>query len=212
MTSKTSESLLKVHGATAAAVAALLDPHGEVVLHDLATGRIAGLWNAFSGRKPGMESLVEPDFTGASAVLGPYEKTEADGRKIKSVTAVLRDGTEQPVGLLCINLDVSRFDAAAALLAAFVGAPAPRPALLFSGDWRAAIDDAVHVWLRAEGLSLPGLRRDDRVALTAALDTRGLFHTRNAVDHLAALLGVSRASIYNYLADARRMNDKDRTP
>ena len=57
-----------------------------------------------------------------------------------------------------------------------------------------------------------GHRKGDRVALVAALDTRGLFQTRNAVDHLAGLIGASRASIYNYLADARRQSQKDRTP
>jgi predicted transcriptional regulator YheO len=213
MMKKTNDAyLLETHGASAAAIAALLHPHGEVVLHDLETGRIAGIWNAFSGRRPGMESLVEPEFTGEGAVLGPYEKMEADGRRLKSTTAVLRDDTGRACGLLCINLDVSRFDAAAALLAAFAGAPAPRPAALFAGDWREEINSAVHDWLRAQSLTLQGLKRADRVALTAALDARGLFLTRNAVDHLAGLLGASRASIYNYLADARRNDQKDMTP
>ena len=31
------------------------------------------------------------------------------------------------------------------------------------------------------------------------------------MDPLAGLIGASRASIYNYLADARRQNQKDRT-
>jgi len=200
------ETLLAAHAATAEAVAALLHPHAEVVLHDLATGRIAGIWNAFSGRTAGMESLVD-DVSGEERMLGPYEKTGGDGRRLKSVTAVLSD----PAGLLCINLDVSQFDAAARLLAAFSGAPAPRPPSLFAGDWREEINTALHGWLRARGLTIPALKRGDRVALIAALDAQGLFLTRNAVDHLAGLIGASRASIYNYLADARRANQKDRT-
>jgi predicted transcriptional regulator YheO len=47
------------------------------------------------------------------------------------------------------------------------------------------------------------LKRPDRVALVAALEEQGLFKTRNAVDHLASLIGTSRASIYNYLSAAR---------
>ena len=49
------------------------------------------------------------------------------------------------------------------------------------------------------------------MALVAALDAHGLFQTRKAADHLASLIGASRASIYNYLADARRQNQKDMT-
>ncbi|MGX5720661.1 helix-turn-helix transcriptional regulator [Shinella zoogloeoides] len=205
------DALLRHHAATAAAISTLFYPHAEVVLHDLETGLIAGIWNAFSGRKPGSESLVEDelDQAGEGGVYGPYEKTGEDGRRLKSVTAVLKDDFGQAVGLLCINMDVSHFEAAAKLLAAFTGAAAPRPPSLFAGDWREEINTALHDWLRTHGLALTAMRKGDRVALVAELDRRGLFQTRNAVDHLAGLMGASRASIYNYLADARRQNKKD---
>jgi D-arginine utilization repressor len=209
--SSNADLLLRRHAATAAAISTLFYPHAEVVLHDLETGAIAGIWNAFSGRKPGMESLVGDDLGDAneSGVYGPYEKTGEDGRRLKSVTSVLKDEYGQALGLLCINMDVSHFEAAARLLAAFTGAAAPRPPSLFAGDWREEINTALHDWLRTRGLALTALKKADRVALVAALDGRGLFQTRNAVDHLAGLIGASRASIYNYLADARRKPRKD---
>ncbi len=208
------DTLLRQHAATAAAISILLYPHAEVVLHDFETGRIAGIWNAFSGRKAGMESLVGEVLTevNESGVYGPYEKTGEDGRRLKSVTAVLKDDYDRALGLLCINMDISHFEAAAKLLAAFTGAAAPRPPSLFADDWREEINTALHDWLRGNGLALAALKKGDRVALVAALDQRGLFQTRNAVDHLAGLIGASRASIYNYLADARRQSHKDRAP
>ena len=210
--SSNADTLLAQHAATAAAISALFYPHAEIVLHDLETGLIAGIWNAFSGRKPGMESLVEDELeeAGDGGIYGPYEKTGEDGRRLKSVTAVLKDEFGQAVGLFCINMDVSHFEAAAKLLTAFTGAAAARPPSLFAGDWREEINTALHDWLRTRGLALTALKKGDRVALVAALDERGLFQTRNAVDHLAGLIGASRASIYNYLADARRQNPKDR--
>ncbi|MGQ3209642.1 helix-turn-helix transcriptional regulator [Shinella sp.] len=210
--SSNADLLLRQHAATAAAISTLFYPHAEVVLHDLETGLIAGIWNAFSGRKAGMDSLVENalEAAGEAGIYGPYEKTGEDGRRLKSVTAVLKDDHDQALGLLCINMDVSHFEAAARLLAAFTGVAAPRPPSLFAGDWREEINTALHDWLRTRGLALTALRKGDRVALVAALDERGLFQTRNAVDHLASLIGASRASIYNYLADARRQNQKDR--
>lgn len=207
--SSNADLLLCQHAATAAAISTLFYPHAEVVLHDLETGLIAGIWNAFSGRKAGMESLVENEFEDTD-VYGPYEKTGEDGRRLKSVTALLKDDHGQALGLLCINMDVSHFEAAAKLLAAFTGVATPRPPSLFAGDWREEINTALHDWLRTRGLALTALKKGDRVALVAALDERGLFQTRNAVDHLASLIGASRASIYNYLADARRKNPKDR--
>lgn len=204
--------LKTLHGSAAAAISALLYPHAEVVLHDLATRRIAGIWNAFSGRRPGMDSLVEDEFVddGETTLLGPYEKIGTDGRRLKSVTAVLPDGEGRAIGLLCINMDVSRIDEAVRLLSAFAGTPQPQPASLFASDWREAMNVALHDWLRKRGLSLSALKRPDRVDLVAALEARGLFKTRNAAEHLAGLTGTSRASIYNYLADARRMSaEKD---
>ena len=106
-------SHLKAYQPVGAAIAALLYPHAEVVLHDLASGQVAALWNAAPGRQPGMDSLVEADLIDASdpaGVFGPYEKTGTDGRRLKSVTAVLRDAGDRPVGLLCINMDVSRIE------------------------------------------------------------------------------------------------------
>lgn len=211
--SSNADMLLRQHAATAAAISTLFYPHAEVVIHDLETGLVAGIWNAFSGRKVGMESLIEDvlEEAGEAGVYGPYEKTGEDGRRLKSVTAVIKDDYGQALGLLCINMDVSHFEAAAKLLAAFTGVAAPRPPSLFAGDWREEINSALHDWLRTRGLALTALKKGDRVALVAALDGRGLFQTRNAVDHLAGLIGASRASIYNYLADARRQTQKDRT-
>lgn len=199
-------SLLATHAPAAAAISALLYPHAEVVLHDLKAGTIAAIWNCFSDRAVGEDSLIEEEFatfTGDEAVLGPYEKTGADGRRLKSISAVLRDAGGEAVGLLCINLDVSMIDGAVKLLSAFAGAAQPRPQALFSRDWREEINATLHGWLKERGLALSALKRGDRVALVAALDEGGLFQTRNAVDHLASLIGASRASIYNYLAAAR---------
>lgn len=205
--------LTTLHGSAAAAIGALLYPHAEVVLHDLATRTIAGIWNAFSGRRAGMGSLVEDDFVrdGGTTLLGPYEKIGTDGRRLKSVTAVLPDGEGRAIGLLCINMDVSRIDEAVRLLSAFAGTPQPQPASLFASDWREAMNTALHDWLRERGLSLSALTRADRVDLVAALEARGLFKTRNAAEHLAGLTGTSRTSIYNYLAAARRMSAEKET-
>ena len=157
-------SILATHAPTAAAISALLYPHGEVVLHDLKTGTIAGIWNCFSGRTVGEDSLIEEEFAavgGADTVLGPYEKTGADGRRFKSISAVLRDGTGEAVGLLCINLDMSMIDTAVKLLSAFAGAEQPRPQALFARDWREEINATLHGWLGERGLALSALKRGD---------------------------------------------------
>lgn len=203
--SRPTTALLARHGSSAQAIAALLHPHAEVVLHELRSGRIAGIWNAYSGRKVGDDSLLDEDEQAAldQPVLGPYDKYDGRGRRLKSVTAVLRDEAGKAAALLCINLDISHLAAAAQLLQAFVAAPAPRPAVLFARDWREQIQLQLHDWLAARNLSAAALTRAEKVQLVAALDGHGLFATRHAAEHLAGLIGASRASVYNYLKEAR---------
>lgn len=196
---------LALHFPTAAAIAALLAPQAEVVIHDLAKDRVAGIWNAFSKRKAGDPSLLgnDPELIGEKDVYGPYEKAGSDGGRLKSVSAALRDESGRRVGLLCINFDVAVFDKAIALMQAFTQADNPRPEPLFAQDWREQINLGIRAFLAERKVTLKALDRDDRVALVAALDHQNLFATRNAAQHVADALGLSRATIYNLLTDAR---------
>jgi D-arginine utilization repressor len=192
----------------AASISALLHPHGEVVLHDLVSGKIAGIWNAMSGRRIGDPSLLDDEAAGyaAAPVLGPYEKTGPGGARLKSVTAVLPGvaAGSPPAGLLCINLDVSQLEKAAELLAAFVTPAAQeQPQALFRRDWREAAQAKLHAWLKVRGLNAKALTRDERIELIAALDADGLFEARRAVEHVAEMIGASRAATYGYLTQAR---------
>jgi len=49
---------LKAIEPACAAIAALLHPHAEVVVHELATDTIVAIWNPFSGRTVGDPSLM----------------------------------------------------------------------------------------------------------------------------------------------------------
>jgi len=58
------------HRPVAQAIAALLHPHAEVVIHDLRNDRIVEIWNAFSHRQAGDESLLGDDIERVDAVAG----------------------------------------------------------------------------------------------------------------------------------------------
>lgn len=196
---------LALHFPTAAAIAALLAPQAEVVVHDLRNDRVAGIWNAFSKRKVGDPSHLgdDPELIGEKDVYGPYEKAAPDGGRLKSISAVLKDETGRRIGLLCINFDLAIFDKAMALIGAFTESQQPRPEPIFAQDWREQINLGIRAFLQERQLTLKALDRADRVALVGALDARNLFATRNAAQHVAQALGVSRATIYNLLGDAR---------
>lgn len=188
-----------------AAIAALLHPYGEVVLHDLASDEIIGLWNEFSGRAVGDPALLEelPASWRVAPVQGPYRKVLADGRELTSISAVVCDERGRARGLLCINLDRSPLLDAASLVEKFARPVASRPVELFSRDWREQIALTVDQHCRARGLRRDRLTREQRRTLVEVLDGQGLFATRHAAEHAARALGVSRATVYALLKEVR---------
>jgi predicted transcriptional regulator YheO len=192
-----------------AAIAALLHPHAEVALHDLETDTIVGLWNPLSGRGVGEPSLLEelPESWRERPVQGPYRKVLADGRELSSVSALVHDASGRPAGLLCINLDRTPLLDVAALLAGVAAPVEARPPELFARDWREQIALLVDEYCRERGLDRRRLARADRRALVEQLDERGMFATRNAAEHVGRALGVSRATVYALLKEARHERD-----
>lgn len=189
------------------AIARLLHPHAEVVLHDLASGKIFYLANAYSKRRAGDPSLNEPEpfLDLKENVIGPYAKTNWDGRRLKSITAVLRDDKGRELGLLCINHDIEAFSGALEQIRHLIAIPsAPeKPAGLFAGDWREGVNDAIGAFLSERGVSLAGLSGAELDHLLLALEQKGIFAIRKAVPYVAGLLKLSRATIYNRLGAAR---------
>jgi predicted transcriptional regulator YheO len=182
------------------AVVALLHPHAEVVLHDVEPDRIAAIWNSWSGRVPGDRSLITAeDLPTDGKVLGPYEKVGTDGHRITSVSVLVENGA----GLLCVNLDRFPLDEAIDALSRFAAAVEPRPQALFERDWREQIALTVDAWCRDQRLARDRLSRTQRLELVRHLDALGLFATRRAAEHLALTLGISRATVYALIKEAR---------
>ena len=185
-------------------IAAWLHPNAEVVLHDLETDRVVKIWNNFSRRNPGEVSLIaeEIQLEQGRDVYGPYERSNWDGRRLKCISSVVRDVSGERIGLLCLNLDVSSFDAFKGFLEAFAATSSP-PTALVERDWREQIHSALGEHLCEINTPLPALTRAQKIDAVRALDAKQLFATRNATQHVAEILEVSRATVYNWLNEAR---------
>ncbi|WP_030059454.1 helix-turn-helix transcriptional regulator [Streptomyces novaecaesareae] len=188
------------------AVALLLGPYAEVVLHDPTTDRVLAIWNPMTPRAPGDPSLLgELDEIDPSApdVYGPYEKLLPDGRRLSSVSAVLRDDADRPAAVLCVNLDRGPLEQAAALLAGFAAPTAPRPEPLFERDWTERMNDVIGGHVRAQGRPLERFTREDRLTVLRRLDEAGVFAVRRAVPAVATALRISRSTAYSLLAELK---------
>ncbi|MEU4288454.1 PAS domain-containing protein [Kribbella sp. NPDC026596] len=194
------------------ALARLLSPHAEVVLHDPATDEIAAIWNPLSGREPGDPSLLgeleELTATGDD-VYGPYPKTLSDGRRLSSVTAVIRDDDGAPAYVLCVNVDRTAFEEASRLLAAFAAPVAGQPRVLFEHDWSETLNEIVAKYVRERGVAVERLSKTDRLELLGRLDAAGVLSQRRSVPAVARALRVSRSALYQLLAQTRKEPNAD---
>ena len=193
-------------------IARLLSPHAEVVLHDPRSDRIVGIWNPVSGRQVGDPSLLA-ELDGLRAVdrdtYGPYLKSLPDGRRISSVSAVIRDMSGRAERVLCVNVDRTAFEDAARLLNAFATPIEPRPRVLFERDWTETVNDVIGAHVRERGAATDRLTRADRLQLLGSLDSAGIFSRRGSVPVVARALRVSRSMTYQLLAEARKERAED---
>ncbi|KQY16396.1 hypothetical protein ASE23_20710 [Rhizobium sp. Root73] len=183
-------------------VAQLFQPFVEVVLHDLETETAVHIAGNFSRREIGEPSLLhEIDFRPTERLLGPYEKVNWDGRRIKSISIILRDGSERPIAVMCINADVSHFHAVMQTLSAFASIPVDhaKPASLFKEDWHERINEYIQNWTGSRGLIIAGLTREQKQQVVKDLSADGAFGGKNSAAYISRILGMGRATVYKYL-------------
>lgn len=202
-------------------IAATFGPVCEAVLHDYrdpersvvaVAGSVTGRTVGGAMSEIGMRVLARGDE--ARDELNYVTRTDG-GTLLKSSTMVLRDSTGAVFGALCVNLDVTAVDRAHALLGALAGTagiPADPPATTFADDIDAVVEAIVDAHPLRRGAGWAALDRDRRLELFRDLDGRGVFAVRRSVEHVAARLGISRASAYHYLSQARAVSDRADDP
>ena len=182
------------------ALAALFHPHVEVVLHDLKSKKLVHISNAFSARRAG-DAMVGGMEESTQDWVGPYLKSGRDSRELKAVTVILRNEEDEAIGMLCVNYDISTAKALHEALGQFVNLPnkPDEPNAFFAQNWQAHIDERIEAFLHVKNISLQGLTPSEKRTLVNELDNQGIFAIRNGVNYVANVLGISRASLYNWL-------------
>lgn len=187
-------------------IAVLLHPFAEVVVHDLEKQQIAILINNFSKRKIGSPTLLEyMEFTPGQWVIGPYEKINWDGRKLKSISIVLRNSKGKPEAIMCINLDVSAALDIQQRLVWFLqpNGMIDQPQDLFKDDWHEQINQFVNNWLAEKKTTIAALNRIEKRNLVELLYKQGAFRGKQAANYVARVLGLGNSTVYKYLKELK---------
>ena len=195
--SETSNSLLMALIPAVSGLAKMLGPGNEVVLHDLSRlpDSIVAIAGGLTGRSTGgpmTDLLLGLVRRGTTQDLTDYETHTPDGRPIRSSTMFVRDSDGTAVGCLCVNSERP---------GGVNGAGSHQETFPPDVDslQRFLIDRAVS---RA-GIPVELMKKRHKADVVRELDEAGFFLIKDAVDHLAAELDVTRYTIYNYLNETR---------
>ncbi len=192
--------------------AKLFGKHCEIVLHSfedlgrsvihIENGNITGRSVGSPITDLGMEMLQQSDATGKD-VLGDYFTKTRDGRSLKSMTAIIRNNNNKPIGMVCVNFDLSipLIDAITQLVSDTAVSAPPREhfALTAQELVRDALSSALEEVNAASKLS----PSDRCKKIVYRLHQKKVFDIKGAVDVVADELGVSRYTVYNHIREAK---------
>lgn len=194
------------------AIATLFGSNCEVLIHSLedlsrsvvkiANGHVTGRSLGSPITDLGIKTIRNADNS-SSDVVGSYFSKTSTGKTLKSVTALIRN-ENKPIGMLCINLDLSV--PLEDVLKTFAvnwngtGVESPENFAMSSEELvHVTLDKAIEKMSRERQISAN--TRNKRVV--QELHQQGIFDIKGAVDMVAKELGVSRYTIYNYLREIR---------
>jgi predicted transcriptional regulator YheO len=188
----------------------LFAPHCEVVIHDFADleHSIVDMQGSVSDRSVGgaaTDLLLKRVQAGDTEKdLHGYTTHLANGRTLKSSTIFLNDEKGDAYGAFCINFDMSAFVGLHKILSDFVKSDNDENVSeALSDDINQTIGAVINETVNEMEISGPLLSREDKISLIARLDDKGVFQVKKAATILATQFGFSKATIYNYLREAR---------
>jgi predicted transcriptional regulator YheO len=143
-------------------------------------------------------------------ITGCYFSKTNDGKSLRSVTTLIRNSKGKPIGMMCINYNMS--------------APLMDVMSDFSGsgeknlhdnteNFVASIEDLVKTTLRETINSINTHNNipnhEKNKTIVGELIKRGIFDIRGAIDIAARELSLSRYTVYNYIREYKFKPQKD---
>ena len=186
----------------------------EVVLHDLENPQQSVVYivnNRVTGRQVGVsfDHLVPQVILSKKLdhdIVTNYYFHTADGRLIKSSTALLKDFGGKVVGALCINIDTTKISQQIEWLQSLMPGSEENAA-----PAEVSQEELTHVSEIVTDLidkiignkDMARLRREEKLELIRFMDQRGIFLLKGAVDQVGSRMGISRVTVYSYIDEVR---------
>lgn len=137
-----------------------------------------------------------------------YKTKSGAGITMKSSTVFLRDDEKKVIGALCINYDISMMMRYGNEIQEFISFDANQDkSENFYSTVQDVIQNMVDQVLEGFQKAPSSLTLEEKVECVRLLEGKGAFLIKGSTEYLAAVLGVSKFTIYNYLQKIRTQNE-----
>lgn len=202
-------------------LSAALGDNCEIALHDLTSKDqeiVAISNNPISGRKVGaklsnlsLHYLEEKQYLNHDYVMN-YKTVGNDGKLMRAATYFIKEeGHEMPVGMLCINVNISDLEYLTSTIKKILGIKEEKD-IEFKMDnpveiLSSPLDEMIDMYIKEclEKMGFPSyflaerLNVDEKIKVVKYLQEKGTFKVKGAIVLVAEKLAVSEPTVYRYL-------------
>ncbi|MEH7355754.1 helix-turn-helix transcriptional regulator [Neobacillus drentensis] len=190
----------------------------EVVIHDLTNPQASVMFtvnNHVTGRKIGQSFdhlvktvLLSKDFK--EDYLAGYTFVTEDKRTIRSSTSLIRDSKQNVIGAFCINFDVEGLNQMQQFMNTFFSTQVVVQENVETSE--AAIENVEEIVDQLiqqiiQNSVHPVMKRHEKIELIRFMDEKGIFLMKGSVEKVAALLGISKVTVYSYLDEIKNKSN-----
>lgn len=202
-------------------LSAALGDNCEIALHDLTSKDqeiVAISNNPISGREVGaklsnlsLHYLEEKQYLNHDFVMN-YKTLGNDGKLMRAATYFIKEeGREMPVGMLCINVNISDLEYLTSTIKKILGIKEEKD-IEFKMDnpveiLSSPLDEMIDMYIKEclEKMGFPSyflaerLNVDEKIKVVKYLQEKGTFKVKGAIVLVAEKLAVSEPTVYRYL-------------
>lgn len=202
-------------------LSAALGDNCEIALHDLTSKDqeiVAISNNPISGREVGaklsnlsLHYLEEKQYLNHDYVMN-YKTVGNDGKLMRAATYFIKEeGREMPVGMLCINVNISDLEYLTSTIKKILGIKEEKD-IEFKMDnpveiLSSPLDEMIDMYIKEclEKMGFPSyflaerLNVDEKIKVVKYLQEKGTFKVKGAIVLVAEKLAVSEPTVYRYL-------------
>lgn len=202
-------------------LSATLGDNCEIALHDLTSKDqeiVAISNNPISGREVGaklsnlsLHYLEEKQYLNHDYVMN-YKTVGNDGKLMRAATYFIKEeGREMPVGMLCINVNISDLEYLTSTIKKILGIKEEKD-IEFKMDnpveiLSSPLDEMIDMYIKEclEKMGFPSyflaerLNVDEKIKVVKYLQEKGTFKVKGAIVLVAEKLAVSEPTVYRYL-------------